>query len=60
VQFAVSFIERLNPEISIERLSGEVPPAYNKGVSWGLRTDQVLNLIEKELEKRDTWQGRLI
>ncbi len=60
VDLAVSFIERLKPEISIERLSGEVPPAFNKGKSWGLRTDQVLNLIEKELERRDTWQGRII
>ncbi len=60
VQFAVSFIERLSPQITIERLSGEVPPEFNKGKSWKLRTDQVLSLIEKELERRDTWQGKLL
>jgi uncharacterized protein len=59
VDFIVSFVERLRPGISIERFSGEVPPAFNAGINWGgLRSDQVMNLIEKKLEERDTWQGK--
>ncbi|MEI7896769.1 MAG: TIGR01212 family radical SAM protein [bacterium] len=59
VEFIVGFIERLNPAIVIERFSGEVPPPFLAGTGWGLiRYDAVLRLIEKELEKQDTWQGK--
>lgn len=60
IRFIVSFIERLHPAIVIERFSGEVPPRLLHHLSWDLiRYDEVLRLIEKELERRDTWQGRL-
>ncbi len=60
VDFIVSFVERLRPGISIERFSGEVPPAFNAGKNWGgIRSDQVINLIEKKMLERNTWQGRL-
>ncbi|MBU1013033.1 MAG: TIGR01212 family radical SAM protein [Bacteroidetes bacterium] len=60
VEFVIDFLERLNPNIVIERFAGEVPPRFLAGPGWGLiRNDQILNLIEKRLEDRDTWQGRL-
>ncbi len=59
VEFIVRFIERLNPAIVIERFSGEVPPRFMESTKWGLiRYDAVLRLIEKELERQDTWQGK--
>ena len=37
----------------------EAPPADNlTPIQWGLRNDQMLNLLERELEQRNTWQGR--
>lgn len=60
VDFIVRFIERLNPEIVIERFTGEVPPRFLVNAAWGLlRADQVAVMIEKELERRDTWQGKM-
>jgi len=60
VEFIVAFIERLNPDFVIERFTGEVPPRFLISQPWGsLRADQVAVMIEAELEKRDTWQGRL-
>jgi len=60
IDFIIQFIELMNPEIVIERFSGEVPPRLLHDSSWGLiRYDAVLRLIEKELEKRETFQGRL-
>jgi uncharacterized protein len=57
--FIVKFIERLNPEIVIERFTGEVPPRFLVNKVWSLlRADQVAVMIEKELEKQDTWQGK--
>jgi radical SAM protein (TIGR01212 family) len=59
IRFIVRFVENLNPRIVIERFSGEVPPRYLDHISWGLiRYDEVLRLIEKEMERQDTWQGR--
>ena len=60
ISFIVRYIERLNPSIVIERFSGEVPPRYLDHSAWeAIRYDEVLRLIEKELEKLETWQGRL-
>jgi radical SAM protein (TIGR01212 family) len=59
ILFIVRFIERLNPAIVIERFSGEVPPRFLHHSSWDLiRYDAVLRLIEKELERQNTWQGK--
>ena len=60
IDFIVRFTERLNPAFVIERFTGEAPPRFQAGPVWGgLRSDEVQILIEKEFEKRDTWQGRL-
>jgi radical SAM protein (TIGR01212 family) len=59
VEFITDFTERLNPGIVIERFAGEVPPRFLVATGWdGLRYDQVLNKIEKELEKRNSRQGK--
>lgn len=59
IHFVIQFIEKLNPAFMIERFTGEVPPRYLASPAWGsLRTNQLLHLIEKELELRDTWQGK--
>lgn len=60
LSFFISFLERLNPAIVVERFSGEAPPRFLTGIGWGKkRADQIVNLIEKRLEELDTWQGRL-
>jgi len=60
IDFVIDFLERLNPEIIIERLSGEVPPRFLEVSTWGLiRADRVLQLIEQRMKDRETWQGRL-
>jgi uncharacterized protein len=60
LDFIISFLERLNPSIVIERFTGEAPPRFLTGIGWGKkRADQIVNLIEKRLEELDTWQGRL-
>ncbi|MCR4847538.1 MAG: TIGR01212 family radical SAM protein [Bacteroidales bacterium] len=60
IEFVIDFVERLNPDLVIERFAGEVPPRYLVSEPWmKLRYDQVLSLIEKRMEERDTWQGRL-
>lgn len=60
LDFFVRFLERLNPEIVVERFTGEAPPRFLTGSLWGKkRTDQIVSLVEKRLEELDTRQGRL-
>ena len=60
IDFVIDFTERLKPEIMIERFTAEVPPRFLMTGGFGLlRTDQILQLIEKKMEERNTWQGRL-
>lgn len=59
IEFVIDFIERLSPNIVIERFAGEVPPRYLVSKPWlSLRYDQVLSLIERRLEERNTYQGK--
>lgn len=60
IDFIIDYVERLNPNIVIERFAGEVPPRFLVSKPWlNLRYDQVLNRIENRLEQRDTYQGKL-
>ncbi len=60
LDFFILFLERLNPALVVERFTGEAPPRFLTGEGWGKkRTDQIVNLIEKRLEEKGTWQGRL-
>lgn len=60
IEFIVDFLEKLNPSFVVERFAGEVPPRFLAGPGWGLiRNDQILQKVEKRLEERDTWQGKL-
>ena len=56
----VTFLEHLSPDIVVERFvsvsSAEkvIAPRWNR-----MKNFEVVALIDKELEQRDTWQGRL-
>ena len=61
LDFFTDFLERLRPDILIERFAGEVPPRFLNSIPWGLiRNVELLRLLDKRLEERNTWQGRLI
>lgn len=60
LNFIITFLERFNPDIIVERFTGEVPPRFLTVANWDeKRNDQITRLIEKKLEELDTWQGRL-
>ena len=61
IDFFVSFLERLRPDIYIERFAGEVPPRFLNTIPWGMiRNVELVRMLEKRLEELDTWQGRLL
>lgn len=50
--------ERLNPEIVVERIAGEVTPGMGVREGWGIRYDGVLKAFEQLLLENDSWQGK--
>ena len=47
--------------VDIERFAGEVPPRFVNETPWGMiRNVELLRLLDKRLEERETWQGRLV
>ncbi len=61
MDLVIGFLERLNPEIKIQRLSGETQPGMLVAPNWGgLRADAIQRRLESELTRRNTWQGRLL
>lgn len=60
LDFVIDILERLRPDLYIERVAGEVPPRFVNDTPWGLvRNFEILRLLDKRLEERGTWQGRL-
>ncbi|MGD9899189.1 MAG: TIGR01212 family radical SAM protein [Calditrichaceae bacterium] len=54
----VGFLERLDPEIVIQRLFGEAPVRTLVAPHWGLRNSDLLQMFDRTLEERDAWQGK--
>ena len=60
LDLVVDILERLRPDLYIERVAGEVPPRFVNETQWGLiRNFQILHLLDDRLSARNTWQGRL-
>jgi len=59
VTFIVDFLERISPDMIIERLFTDTPHQLLIAPDWGKSHLQILQAIEAELKRRDTWQGRL-
>ncbi|MFR9650322.1 MAG: TIGR01212 family radical SAM protein [Rikenellaceae bacterium] len=60
IDIFISLLERLRPDIIVERFASEAPPRYHLGPTWGLiRNESILSKFEKRLEELDTFQGRL-
>ncbi|MGM9736660.1 MAG: TIGR01212 family radical SAM protein [Candidatus Cryptobacteroides sp.] len=60
IDFFVDMLERLRPDLFIERFAGEVPPRFVNSTPWGLiRNVELLRLLDRRLSERNTFQGRL-
>lgn len=55
----VDFLERLNPEIVMHRLSAEAHRAITVAPDWSVDKRGMHNAIHRALIRRDAWQGRL-
>ena len=57
VAAACDFLERIPPQIAIQRLYGSAPRAIRVAPAWDLKNNQMWYTVINELKRRGTWQG---
>jgi radical SAM protein (TIGR01212 family) len=58
VDLVVDFLERLSPTIAIERFVSQSPEGMVIAPQWKTKNFEITSKIEKQLIKRNTFQGR--
>ena len=58
IALLVDFLELLSDKITIHRLTGETIGELTVAPDWSLKKIAALNAIHKELEERNSWQGK--
>ena len=57
--FVIDLLERMRPDVVLERFASEAPPRFQAGPTWGLvRNEQLWSRFERRLAERDTYQGK--
>jgi uncharacterized protein len=56
----IRYLERLAPDIIIERLYGEAPRDLLIAPRWNLSKAEIIQSLEAEMRRRGTHQGRLV
>lgn len=60
IEFVCDFVERMRPDISIDRFGSEAPPSIKIAPKWnGARVDALQKAIGQELVDRESFQGQL-
>lgn len=60
IELVCDFLERLDPSIVVQRLFGWAPAEHLIAPRWNRTKAEILLEIERELEKRDSRQGKLL
>ena len=55
----IDYIERLRPDITLERFTSQSPSDLLIAPRWGMKNYQFTDLLKKLMTRRHTWQGRL-
>lgn len=58
LDFIVKFLERLHPDIKVERLFTDTPQDLLVAPKWTQRHNEIIYGIKQELEKRNSYQGK--
>ncbi|MBQ2166098.1 MAG: TIGR01212 family radical SAM protein, partial [Bacteroidaceae bacterium] len=55
----IDFLELIRPELIVERFVSQSPSSLLAIPGWGLKNYEFVEKVNKRLEERDTYQGRL-
>ncbi|WP_368242239.1 TIGR01212 family radical SAM protein [Butyricimonas virosa] len=58
LDFVVEVIERIRPDVYLERFVNQSPPEYLIAPQWGIKNFEFTAKLDKRLEEMDTWQGK--
>ena len=58
VELIIDFIERLRPDIILDRFVSQSPKSLLIAPDWGLKNFEFTERIKRRLVERDTWQGK--
>ncbi len=59
IELVVDYLELLNPNIIVERFISQSSPDLLIAPKWGVKNFEFVAKVEKKLQERNTWQGRL-
>ncbi|MGM0498794.1 MAG: TIGR01212 family radical SAM protein [Bacillota bacterium] len=59
IERVILFLENLSPDIAVQRLIGRAPGEESLFVNWDTPWWEIHDMIIKEMNKRNTYQGRL-
>ncbi len=59
VEVVIDFLERLHPDMVLQRLMGDAPVRHMIAPQWTLDKQAFLRAVTRRFEERGTWQGKL-
>ena len=59
VETVVDFVERLRPDIVLERFASSSPKELLIAPDWGVKNYELVEMVKRRMRERDTWQGKL-
>ena len=59
IEPVIDYVERLRPDIVLERFASQSPKELLIAPDWGLKNHELVDKIKHRMRERSTWQGRL-
>lgn len=59
LDFVVDVVERIRPDVYLERFVNQSPDEYLIAPKWGVKNFEFIAKLEKKIRERDTYQGKL-
>ena len=59
IETVVDFVERLRPDIVLERFASSSPKELLIAPDWGIKNYELVEKVKRRMRERDTWQGKL-
>lgn len=59
IELAIDFVERMSPNIVIERWVSQSPKELLIAPDWGIKNYEFSHLLEARMQERDSYQGKL-
>ena len=59
IETVIDYVERLSPNIVLERFASQSPKELLIAPDWGLKNHELVDKVKRRMRERSTWQGRL-